>query len=395
MDQQTLVKQHLCEYLKYEFKNNYNKIQQFKPIADQHLQDVKNIEQNYTPDSDFDSSFKKFGESMNNYIPDLSSPNSTYFNELKTQLQQYDMINSNNILTKSMGISTIEQLDSLTTIPPTYVQIMSPNIMAGSFNSLSQDFPSSEFQMAKSVTFYDNNIKASNISGTLENVVNIGSNLVTNFPELVDLEEMDNIFGTLPGTISNMGLNANGCMSVQDFLQNMTGLVQSALDSIMQAVNGMMLMMNQIMDQLVTAMGQIQALMGCLNPLNKIGQLGGLMGGLAGFPGMNLSGMLTGSLSASLGGSIGGSLSGSIGIPSIGGGFSGGFSAGGSLSLPSVNASLQASVGGKISGMLSASAGIGGFASGGCGTCCGVALNSGSAFNINSLTNISSNLNIL
>ena len=290
--QHIMAKMVIADRLTKELEMAYNNIASFQDVIDPLIYNLREMSSNFrtTAPNIIREKINDLSENIHNYIPNFNPSGSdnpdeqTFFDNVKQILNDtYGSFHENSEIMGLLNITGLEDITNMTSLSNNFINSVSDTILSGSLANAFIDYDMDEMNVGSLLSVTQHNLNGVyDITTNLANVADIGQNLITNFADVADLEHIQGIISSLPGTMSGLFLDKLGNLNISGIL-DMVGLgaVMDIYDTITGVVDTMSSLVGLVTGGFSGLLGGIGACACAL--LLSVNTIGGALRSVANF----------------------------------------------------------------------------------------------------------------
>lgn len=283
--QYKIAKSVITDTLSKELETHYNKIQNYVDSYNNIKYTLHRLSNEFSPEVDFQNKFNSLVENITDYIPDLETQadgSNIFLSHVKDIIgADFEAFGESSELLDLLNVSSLDDLQSLESIPGAFLDSASQELINSSFQSIMTDFNLSEVGMGSILAIADHNLNIADIQGSIDGVLNISENLVGNFSDFANLEGIQSMLDNVTNTLGDLPLDKLGNLNLEQML---TDIGIPGLDDITNILNVKDLMSGVLGNITGQITGVLEGVAGCGCPAAVgagIGDLSGVMDNLA------------------------------------------------------------------------------------------------------------------
>lgn len=254
--QYEIVKNVIGSDLERNLLKEYENIKSLRDNTLAYMNEIQNLSNSFSRSLDFSADLSQFTENMSDFMPELlnsvvDGPNE-FVQSLVHQVENFNLKNLNLDINNVVNTIVDGGIDSLTSLPNTMVQMMGSDIINGTFNNIVNSFSGGEFNVGRMLSECQNMLNIGDFAGSVQNVLNISETLLTNFGDIVNIENIQNMIGNVQDFATDMFTDLKGNLNMENMLQTIGSFAPADIQNILQTVQPLQVAMNNVVSMIST-----------------------------------------------------------------------------------------------------------------------------------------------
>lgn len=251
--QYQIVKNVIGSDLERNLLREYDNIKSLKDNTMAYMNEISNIADSFTSSMDFAGDLEQFTTNMGNFLPSLVNTvggTNEFAQSIVHQVENFNLEGLN--LDVNNMINTISEsgLEGLTSIPSTMVQMMGSDIINGTFTNIVDSFSGGEFNVGRMLSECQNMLNVGDFAGSVQNVLNMSETLLTNFGDIVNVENIQNMVTNVQDMATDMFTDLKGNLNMDNLLQTIGSFAPADIQNILQTVQPLQVAMNKVISEI-------------------------------------------------------------------------------------------------------------------------------------------------
>lgn len=254
--QYEIVKNVIGSDIERNLLKEYENIKSLRDNTLAYMNEIQNLSNSFTRSTDFSADVTLFTENMSDYMPELlnsvvDGPNE-FVQSLVYQVENFNLENLNLDINNVVNTIVDGGIDSLTSLPNTMVQMMGSDIINGTFNNIVNSFSGGEFNVGRMLSECQNMLNIGDFAGSVQNVLNMSETLLTNFGDVVNVENIQNMVENVQDFATDMFTDLKGSINMENMLQTIGSFAPADIQNILQTVQPLQVAMNNVVSMIST-----------------------------------------------------------------------------------------------------------------------------------------------